>query len=202
MGFEGLKLAKCLVRIYIKKPFPGALSFLITLPPFFLCVWGGGEKLTATSRIPTDHFPNLGTQNPSIIVPEQYIKFGKITLWKVGSGIGRADSNFFFGSQPATDEPFHNFRASRSGDRRFLCSWGTSYDGFLSSEIVKGFVGYFFYFATMAEHFTTVLVSNSPIYKYQNRWSTDFVDLESGKLLVGVGTNQQTRKPEQTRSGI
>ena len=28
------------------------------------------------------------------------------------------------------DEPFHNFRAPESGDRRFLCSLGTSCDGF------------------------------------------------------------------------
>ena len=40
------------------------------------------------------------------------------------------------------DEPFHNFRASRSGDRQMLCSSGTSCDGFWSSKIVKGFVGY------------------------------------------------------------
>ena len=40
------------------------------------------------------------------------------------------------------DELFHNFRASRSGDRRVLCYSGTSCDGFWSSEIVKGFVGF------------------------------------------------------------
>ena len=28
------------------------------------------------------------------------------------------------------DELFHNFRASRSGDRRILCSSGRSFDGF------------------------------------------------------------------------
>ena len=39
-------------------------------------------------------------------------------------------------------EPFHNFRASRPGDRPILCSSGTSCDGFWSSKIVKGFVGY------------------------------------------------------------
>ena len=35
----------------------------------------------------------------------------------------------------------HNFRASRSGDRRILCSSGTSYSGFLSSKAVKWSVG-------------------------------------------------------------
>ena len=39
------------------------------------------------------------------------------------------------------DEPFHNFGTSRSGDRRILCSPGTSCDGFGSSRIVKEFVG-------------------------------------------------------------
>ena len=39
------------------------------------------------------------------------------------------------------DEPFHNLRASRSGDRLILCSSGTSCDWFWSSKIVKGFVG-------------------------------------------------------------
>ena len=36
------------------------------------------------------------------------------------------------------DRPFHNFRASRSGDRWILCRSG---DGFWSSKIVKGTVG-------------------------------------------------------------
>ena len=40
------------------------------------------------------------------------------------------------------DEPFLSFRASRSGDRRILCSLGTSCCAFKSSEIVKGLVGY------------------------------------------------------------
>ena len=40
------------------------------------------------------------------------------------------------------DEPFPNFRASRSGDRRTLCSSGSSCDGFWSYKIVKGFVGH------------------------------------------------------------
>ena len=39
------------------------------------------------------------------------------------------------------DEPFHNFRASRSGDQRVLCTSRTSCYGFWSSKIVKGFVG-------------------------------------------------------------
>ena len=40
------------------------------------------------------------------------------------------------------DEPFHYFRALRSGDQRILCSRGSSYVEFCSSKIVKGFVGY------------------------------------------------------------
>ena len=39
--------------------------------------------------------------------------------------------------------PFHNFRASRSGDRRILCCLRTSWDGFWSSGVVKGSVGLF-----------------------------------------------------------
>ena len=37
--------------------------------------------------------------------------------------------------------PFHNSRASQSGYRRILCSWGTSYEGFWNSKIAKGSVG-------------------------------------------------------------
>ena len=43
------------------------------------------------------------------------------------------------GSHP--DEPFHNSRASKSGDRRISFSSGMSFDGFWSSSILKGFVG-------------------------------------------------------------
>ena len=39
------------------------------------------------------------------------------------------------------DEPFHNFRASASGDWRILCSSKTSCDEFWGTKIVKGFVG-------------------------------------------------------------
>ena len=39
------------------------------------------------------------------------------------------------------DRLFHNFRASRSGNRRILCSSETSIDGFLDYNIVKGSVG-------------------------------------------------------------
>ena len=39
------------------------------------------------------------------------------------------------------DESFHNFRASRSRDRRILCSTRTLCDGFWSSKNVKEFVG-------------------------------------------------------------
>ena len=39
------------------------------------------------------------------------------------------------------DEPFHNFRASKSGDRLLLCSSGPSSDGFWGSKVVKGSVG-------------------------------------------------------------
>ena len=40
------------------------------------------------------------------------------------------------------DWPFCNFRASKSVDRRLLCSWRTSCGGFQSSKIVRGLVGY------------------------------------------------------------
>ena len=38
-------------------------------------------------------------------------------------------------------EPFHIFRASRSGDRRILYRSETSHDRFVSSKTVKGLVG-------------------------------------------------------------
>ena len=37
--------------------------------------------------------------------------------------------------------PFRNFGAPRSGDRRTLCDSEMSYDGFWSSQVVKGSVG-------------------------------------------------------------
>ena len=40
------------------------------------------------------------------------------------------------------DRTFHNFSASKSGDLRMVCSSGMSYDGFLSSKVVKGSVGW------------------------------------------------------------
>ena len=43
----------------------------------------------------------------------------------------------------APDRPFHNFIASRLGDRRILFSIRTSCDGFWSPKIVKRSVGYF-----------------------------------------------------------
>ena len=45
--------------------------------------------------------------------------------------------------QSFLDRPFHNFKTSRSGDKRILFSSGTSYDGFWSFKIVKGSVGLF-----------------------------------------------------------
>ena len=36
------------------------------------------------------------------------------------------------------DEPFPNFRASKPVDRRFLCSSGSSRDGFQNKKKVKG----------------------------------------------------------------
>ena len=39
------------------------------------------------------------------------------------------------------DRPFYNFRASKSGGRRILCSSETSCDRFLSSRVVIGSVG-------------------------------------------------------------
>ena len=39
------------------------------------------------------------------------------------------------------DRPFHNFRASTSGDRQILCGSGTSCDWFWSSETPKCSVG-------------------------------------------------------------
>ena len=44
-------------------------------------------------------------------------------------------------SEMEETEPFHNFRASKSGDWRILRSSRTSYDRFRSSKIVKKSVG-------------------------------------------------------------
>ena len=44
-------------------------------------------------------------------------------------------------SQSAPEQPFHNVRASRSGDWLFLCSSGTQWGEFWSSKVVKRSVG-------------------------------------------------------------
>ena len=46
-------------------------------------------------------------------------------------------------SPPRPSDFFTNFRASRSGDWRFLCNTEMYYDGFWSSNNVKGMVGTF-----------------------------------------------------------
>ena len=57
-----------------------------------------------------------------------------LTFAKRGGWLSSAASCF-------PEEHIHNFRASRSGDRRMLCSSETSCDWFWSSKIVKRFVG-------------------------------------------------------------
>ena len=39
------------------------------------------------------------------------------------------------------DEPFHNFKTSKSSDQGILCSSGTSWDGLQRLKIVIGLVG-------------------------------------------------------------
>ena len=48
------------------------------------------------------------------------------------------------------NRPFHNFKASRSGDRRTLFSSEMSHDGIKSSKILKRLVGIFFRFCSYA----------------------------------------------------
>ena len=47
-----------------------------------------------------------------------------------------------FSASCLPDRPFHNFRASGSGDRRIISSSLTSFGGFWSSEVVKRSVGF------------------------------------------------------------
>ena len=47
-----------------------------------------------------------------------------------------------FQSLELPDTPFHNIKATRSGDSRVLSSSGTSCDGFLSYKFVKRSVGF------------------------------------------------------------
>ena len=68
------------------------------------------------------------------------------------------------------DGPIHNFSASWSGDRRVLCSSGTSCDGFWSSKIVEGFVGY----------------SNFPT-KHLVNWEHQSPNLEKNPSNLGMG---------------
>ena len=64
-------------------------------------------------------------------------------LWVFFCVEGRFKATFWskLRSLGGPDEPFHNFRASRSGDWPILCSSETSWDGFWSFKNVKVFVG-------------------------------------------------------------
>ena len=66
----------------------------------------------------------------------QFHRIKQLNVLKDNLNSARAVCPYF-----SPDKPFHNFRASRSGDRRILWSPQTSFDGFCSSRNVKGFVG-------------------------------------------------------------
>ena len=74
------------------------------------------------------------------------------------------------------DEPFHNFRASKSMDRAILCSSGTSCGGFQSSKVVKGQSG------------TACLLARLPWCNFVittiNRWHSHHVHLGSTKTIM------------------
>ena len=50
------------------------------------------------------------------------------------------DIVYYYVAKFSLDEPFHNFRESKSVDQRIVCSPVTSCDGFESSKIVIGHV--------------------------------------------------------------
>ena len=101
--------------------------------------------------------------------------------------------------QTVPDEPFLNFRASRSGDRRILCNSRTSCNGFWSVKVVKGLVGFCWYHfkqSDLCNFFSFLLYfPTSPFtilepqdqeigefYVIQERRATDF---EASKLWKG-----------------
>ena len=77
------------------------------------------------------------------VVPKRWSTDFQATKWlELWSGIHPPKRQFWrdVTTQPRTDKPFHNFRSSKSVNRRILFSSGTLRVGFQSSKIVKGLV--------------------------------------------------------------
>ena len=73
----------------------------------------------------------------------QWVDFEALKLTnKCSVGVIQATVGGSRAGKQMPDEPFHNFRASKSVDRRILCTSGASCDGFWSSNIGKWFVGW------------------------------------------------------------
>ena len=90
------------------------------------------------------------------------------------------------------DEPFHNFRASRSGDRQILFSSGTSCDGFWSSKIGKKFVWY----SLKISDLTTYLLNKScNIQSYRTNFLLSSAPVVTELFIVYISFN--TRKYQQ-----
>ena len=53
-----------------------------------------------------------------------------LPFWPVRDSLTWVSVSRMANHRQAPDEPFHNFRASRSGDQGILCSLGTSWGGF------------------------------------------------------------------------
>ena len=90
-----------------------------------------------TLRMCTRMYGYIAIETMNMISPE--LKSQEIPIcirW------GASSCCWLFPPPTQPDRPFHNFRVSTSGDRRNLCTSGTSCDGFWSFKIIKRSVRY------------------------------------------------------------
>ena len=79
-------------------------------------------------------------ENPTVSIKKKGNEFSLQIILKTKSCYGYGLCQGY--CEVISDRPFHNSKASRSGDRRIVWNSGTSRDGFRSMEVVKGSVGF------------------------------------------------------------
>ena len=99
-----------------------------------------GRRMNIPTRFPSKKRSSFSKLSLSVLCFTSFIRSGEWMLksiWRIYMEL--TDSiwdQFYF----VPDEHFPNLRASESLDRRILCNSGTSCDGFLSSQIMRGLV--------------------------------------------------------------
>ena len=134
-GFWNSKVVKGSVgKPLLKIKIHLSLSFSQLISHLFTALVMVNKKYTLKNRL---YSQKHGSIQSLILMHPQMEKLIMTRVFRICSSYfehWNYDTNF-------PDEPFHNFIASRSGDRRILCSSRTSHDGFWSSKNVKRFVG-------------------------------------------------------------